>query len=54
MYVQCNAKIIYYSQIIFVTHKVDNRDVHSNIIIIIIVHLFHEPLLQFFAVGGKT
>ena len=52
MYVQCNAKNNL--QFIFVTHKVDSRDVRSTISTIIIVHLFHEPLLQFFAVGGKA
>ena len=51
---QRKNNILFTKLIIFVTHKVDNRDVHSNIITIIIVHLFHEPLLQFFAVGGKT
>jgi hypothetical protein len=53
MYVQCNAKNNL--QIIFVTHKVDNRYVRtrSTIIIEITVHLFHEHLLLFFAVCGE-
>ena len=53
MYVQCNAKNNL--QLILVTHKVDNKDVHlsSTVSTIITVHLFHEPLLQFFAVSGK-